>query len=99
MTTVQQVIMNLLSGIEDAAVRIDIARTLMYLFNVYASGRVSEEEVRQSVEEIVRDIVKYKHPELSPDELKRIVKQHADQIMQAFRLSTTFRRTAVRFGW
>ena len=99
MPTVQQVMMNLLSGIEDTEVRMEVARTLMYLSYVYASGRVPEEEVEKSVYEVVHTVLKIKHPELDPEELKRRVKKWVEEVMDAFRTQSLFRRIAVRAGW
>ena len=96
MPTVQQVILNLISGLDDASLRMEVAKTMMYLFNVYATGRADESEVKQSVMEVVRDVLKYLHPELAPEELKKMVKERTEEIMHAFRMQTIFRRTAVR---
>ncbi len=98
MPTVQQVILNLISGIDDTEVRMEIARTLMYLSYVYASGRADEREVAQSVYEVVETVVKMKHPELDPDERRRIAKQLAEEVMDAFRAQAIMRRVAARFG-
>lgn len=98
MPTVQQVILNLISGLDDATLRMEVARTMMYLFHVYTSGQVDESQIKQSVMEVVRDVIKYLHPELAPEELKRIVGEKTEEIMHAFRMQTMFRRVAVRAG-
>lgn len=99
MPTIQQVILNLISGIDDPVIRVEVSKTLMFLYNVYASGKVSEGEVKKSVEEVVRKVLKAKHPELEPEQLKILVKQTTEEIMDAFSLQSIFRRTAVKAGF
>lgn len=98
MPTVQQVILNLLSGIEDPEIRMEVSRTIMYLAYVYASGKVRDDEVYDAVFDVTLTLTKLRHPELDPKEQRKIAKQLADEVMEAFRLQSMFKRTAVRVG-
>ena len=97
MPSLQQAILNLVSGIDDASMRMEIARTINYLFAVYMEGG-NEAEVRKSLEDVARTVVKIKFPELPPEEQKKLVKDLAEMVMDAFRTQTVFRRVARRMG-
>ena len=99
MPTVQQVILNLLSGIDDPAMRMDVARTLMFLASVYASGRAPEEEIEKSVYEVVYTVVKLKNPGLDPKELRQMAARMTAEVMDAFRAQALFSRVAARIGF
>lgn len=96
MSSIQRVILNLISGIEDPSIRMEVGKTITYLYSVYESGEVRDDEIRRSLEDVVDTIVRAKHPELEKDERRAMVRRMVDEIMQAFRLQSIFRRTAGR---
>ena len=81
--------LSLLSGIKDPRVRIDVSTTIYYLRDVYSTGRVSEEEIRESLYEVIETIIKVKEPDLLPEERKKKVERLVEQFMDAIKLETS----------
>lgn len=94
--SLQAKILNLVSGIDDPTIRIEVSRTIYYLFSVYQSGKVPEENIVQDLYEICLTVIVNKHPELSQEEAKNRAKQLAHEILNAFRIETMLRRTIGR---
>jgi len=67
--SLQAKILSLISGISDTVVRVDVASTINFLYEVYASGRAKGEEVRRELYAVCSDVVSGVHPELSEEEL------------------------------
>jgi len=95
--SLQAKILSLISGITDTVVRVDVASTINYLYEVYASGRVKGEEVRRELFAVCSDVVSGVHPELSEEEVRRIANGMADEFMRIFRVESLRRRIMARF--
>lgn len=95
MPSLHQMVLNLISGIDDPSIRVEVSRTIFYLYNIYASG-VEESEVRDGLEDVVRTVLRAKFPDMEKEEFKAMVKRTVDEFMQAFRLTTMLRRTISR---
>ena len=95
--SLQAKILNLLSGISDPGIRMEISKTIFYLYNVYVSGSVPEEEIRNDLREICTLVISEKEPTLSPDELKKKVDKMVDDLIRAFKLESMTRRTMLKF--
>ena len=78
-------IMNLISGFTDPSIRIEIARTIRYLFEVWLSRRAPEEEIANSLLEVCTTIVELREPYLSPDEIREKAEECAKEIYKAFK--------------
>jgi len=90
-------ILSLISGIDDPAVRMDISATVNYLLQVYTSGRVKEDEVRDSLYEVFVDVLRVKSPELTDEEIKKKARELVEEFIASFRLESMTRRTYARF--
>lgn len=95
--SLQAKILNLLSGISDPGIRMEISKTIFYLYNVYVSGGAPEEEIRNDLREICTLVISEKEPMLSPDELKKKVDKMVDELIRAFKLESMTRRTMLKF--
>ena len=95
--SLQAKILNLVSGIDDPAARIEIARTIKFLYEVYMHGVGSPEEVEKSLMEVAMVIVDFKEPELSEDEKKEKAKKIVEDIMRSFRMEAMYLRTQKMF--
>lgn len=96
MPSLHQMILNLISGIDDPSIRVEVSRTIFYLYNIYASGGVEEREVRDGLEDVVGTVLRAKFPDMEKEEFKAMVKRTVDEFMQAFKLTTMLRRTIAR---
>jgi len=95
--SVQAKIMNLLSGITDPTVRVDIASTVNYLFSVYSGGHANEDEIRDCLYEVCLDVISVTHPELIEEEVRKKSRTLVEEFIRAFRLESTRRRMLSRF--
>ncbi|RLC76724.1 MAG: hypothetical protein DRJ03_28090 [Chloroflexi bacterium] len=96
--SLQAKILNLLSGIDDPGIRIEISRTIYYLYNVYKNNIASEESIKNDLMEICLLIVQEKEPTLSPEDQKKKAEKLANDILNAFKLETLTRRKILRYG-
>ncbi|RLG74805.1 MAG: hypothetical protein DRO23_05655 [Thermoprotei archaeon] len=92
----EQKIMNLISGITDPSIRIEIARTIKFLFEVWVSGRVPANEILRDLKDVTYMVVSFKFPLLSEEELKKKADDLAEDIFKAFKLESMFRMSFVR---
>jgi len=96
--SLQSKILNLLSGITDPTMRVDIASTVNYLFSLYCGGHANENEIRDALYEICVDVVGATHPELTEEEVRKKSRTMVEEFMRAFKLESTMRRMFSRFG-
>ncbi len=96
--SLQAKILNLLSGIDDPGIRIEISRTIYFLFNIYKNNMAPEESIKNDLMEICLLIVQTKEPTLSPEEQKKKAEKLAEDIMNAFKLETLTRRKLLQYG-
>lgn len=90
-------IMNLISGITDPSARIDISSTIMFLRDLYIDGRLSDEELRNELREVISTILDYTHPELIGEEKRARVENEVDMFVKAIKFET-MRARIVRAG-
>jgi len=80
--SVQAKILNLLSGITDPTVRMDIASTVNYLFSIYSGGHANEDEIRNSLYEVCLDVISVTHPELIEEEVRKKSRTMVEEFMR-----------------
>lgn len=95
--SVRAKVLNLLSGITDPAIRIDVSSTIFYLMDVYASGSAKEAEIKQSLFEICFDVIRATRPDLIEEEAREEAQKMADELMSAFKMETLRRRVSASF--
>ena len=95
--SVRAKILNLLSGITDPAIRIDVSSTIFYLMDIYASGSAKEEEIKRALFEICFDVIRATRPDLIEEEARQEAQKQADELMSAFRMETLRRRVSASF--
>jgi len=88
--TVHAVILSLLSGIEDTHTRLEVARTIHFLHEVYKTGKAPESEIRKSLFEIALTVIKYKEPMITDEEAKEEASKWADRLMAEFKMESMF---------
>lgn len=96
--SLQAKIMSLISGITDPGMRVDVASTINYLFNVYCAGHADENEVRGALYEICYDVISATHPELTEEEVRDKSEAMAEEFIRSFKLESATRRMMSRFG-
>lgn len=84
--SLQLKILNLISGITDPKIRIDVASTINFLYNVYVDGRAGEEEVLSDLHNICRDVLTYTYPLLGVDEIEAKSREMAEDFLREFKV-------------
>jgi len=95
--SLQAKILSLISGITDPTMRIDVASTINYLFQIWLGGNVREEEIRGSLFEVCFDVISGVHPELTEEEVRGIASDMTKEFMRIFKVEGLTRRMMARF--
>lgn len=91
-------IMNLISGISDPTARTDLAASIRYLYELYASGKVGDEEIRNDLIEICSLVLSMTRADLIEEEIRKEAVRYADELLRAFKLESLRRRLFFRYG-
>jgi len=84
----RDLVLSLVADITDPAVRMDVSATLYYLRDVYLSGRVKEDEILESIIEVVDTVLSVKLRGLTKEERLERVREIADELFKALKLET-----------
>jgi len=95
--SLQAIILSLLDGISDPLIRSDIASTIYFLRDMYISGRISNDELKAELTNIVNEILDATQPDLLPDEKKKKVDMLANQLFRAIKMETLRRRMYTKY--
>jgi hypothetical protein len=95
--SVSNLIASLVSNLPDPALRMDVASTIKYLFDIYSSGRVKDEEIKQSLYEVCREVISATSVNLLPEEIQKLANEKAEEFLKAFRLESISRRVSAKF--
>jgi len=94
--SVARKIINLIAGIDDPAIRMDIATTINYLFSIFSDGLAKEDQIRDALYEVFIDVLTSTKPELTDEEIKKKSRILVDDFMTAFKLESLHRRLSRR---
>jgi len=86
--SLQQLILKLLEGITDAAVRADVASVISLFKSLYETGVMSDAKLAQGLRELCLDILIQKHPLKSLDELRDEASKCAEDLYKVIRIET-----------
>jgi len=94
--SLQSKILSLLSGVTDVTLRMDVASTINYLFQLYEAGEIEEQRIRRELWGVCYDVVRALHPELTDSEVKDESSKLEDEFIKIFRLESARRRIFTR---
>lgn len=83
-------ILNLLKGIDDPALRVEIAQTIRFLFEVYMSSDVEAQEIKNSLKELALTIINMKEPLLTEAEKRKKAEEIANDLWNTFKAEALF---------
>ena len=89
----QDVALSLVSDVDDPTIRIEVLRTINFLYQVYQTGRVTDDQIYNDLFEVCLTIIRYKHPDLTPEEQAQKAKEFAERLLEEFRIGSLTRRT------
>ena len=96
--SLSQKLLALVSGIDNPKVRIDIMSTVNFLFDLYTSGRINEDQLRGDLYDICRTIVSECNPDLVEDEARKRASVLVDELVRTMKVEGLRARTLSRFA-
>lgn len=96
--SLQTKIMELITGLRDPMMRVDVAATINYMSDLFNMGKISEEELFENLTEICMTVFKETKKGLDEEALKDIAEKEANELIKAIKLSGLRRRMSARYG-
>jgi len=87
----------LTAGISDPRIKMEIAKTINFLFGVYCTGRVSEEEIRSDLIEICKTILIETNPDLLEEDIRKRANFLADELLRTMKIEGMSKRALARY--
>jgi hypothetical protein len=95
--SLQKIIIDLLKGIDDPEERVKIASSINMIRDMFATGKMSYDELKTELTNIVASIYAWKHPELTYEEVLEKSKPTVEEMTRAIVLSTLSQRVRSTF--
>jgi len=96
--SLSQKVLALVSGIDNARVRFDIMSTINFLYSLYCSGRINEDQLRDDLADICFTVISESNPDLSEDEVRKRANVLADDLTRTMKIAGVRRRALARFA-
>jgi len=87
----------LIAGITSPRVRLDVAGTINFLYELYASGRINEEQLRSDLFEICFEVIAMSNPDLMDEEIRERTGIVVDDLVRTMKIEGVRRRMIARF--
>jgi hypothetical protein len=81
-------IVDLLQGLYDPEERLKIASSISLLRDIFARGRMSLDQLKSELADIIASVYAFKYPELTYEELRERAMAKAEEMARAVVLST-----------
>jgi len=92
----QAKVLKVLEGITDPELRINVSSTVFFLLDVYATGKVDENEIKRDLTDIFKDVIAYKNPGMPPPQVLEEAKKVAEDVLRDARILRMARMTMGR---
>jgi hypothetical protein len=86
----------LIAGIGDPRVRIDVASTINYLYNLFSHGAISEDQLLVDLKEICATVIELANPLLPRDEVLRRAEAVAEDLVKTMKVESVHYRVRMR---
>jgi len=90
--SVTQKVLALVSGLPSGKARMDVASTINFLFGLYMDGRINEDQLRNDLYDICREVISMSYPELLEDEVRKRASMVADDLVKAMKVEGMAKR-------
>lgn len=87
----------LIAGIEDTHIRVDVATSIKYLFELYADGRAREQDILDDLRELLASVLSETKPEATPDEIMKLSSVLAEEFIRTFKVEGSARRLMSKY--
>jgi hypothetical protein len=92
-----QKVQALVAGVDDPRVRLDVMSTINFLADLFHSGRINENQLRNDLFEIASTVISMTRPELTEDDVRRRANVVVEELTQTLKVDQLYRRTLSRF--
>jgi len=86
----------LTAAIGDPKQKFEVMRTLTFLKDVYASGKIRDDQLLSDVREVCELVIALAAPDLTEDEVRQKAAIVAEEIVKSIKLESIFRRAFTR---
>jgi hypothetical protein len=95
--SLQKIVVDLLKGIDDVEERVKIASSINMIRDMFATGKMSYDELKAELTNIVASIYMWRYPELTQVEVLEKSKPTVEEMARAIVLSTLSQRVRSTF--
>jgi len=89
-------IRSLISGIGDSRVRVDIASSINFLFDLFRHGQITEEQLKKELTNICRSVIEITNPLIPEDEVSMRAEVIADDLIRTMKVESIHYRVRAR---
>jgi hypothetical protein len=86
----------MLADMTDVRTKLEIANTINFLYNIFSTGKITEEQLRADLKEIVTVLVENRYPEMTDEEKRQKIEEIVGMFMRQIKLETLARRMAAK---
>lgn len=90
-------IMNLVKNLRDPSMRIDVASTINYLADLFSLGKITEENLREDLEEICSTVLQEIRSDLTKEEIKELAKKEVNELVNLIKFSMVRKRMSTKY--
>lgn len=94
--SLHNLIMSLISDLRDPTIRIDIASTINYIYSLFSSGNINENQARDAIYDVIVDVLRATRFDMTDEEIKKKAASLTDDFIKAFRIESIRRRVSSR---
>lgn len=82
----------------DTTMRLDVAQSITFLYDVYCHGRANEDQIRDDLYELFINIVNVARSDLVPEERDKIAKRLSEEFINTFKIEGMRKRVMAKYG-
>jgi hypothetical protein len=86
----------LISGIGDPKVRMDVASSINFLFDLFRHGNITEEQLKKDLTDICGSVIEVTNPLIPKDEVRERAEIVADDLIRTMKVESIHYRVRSR---
>lgn len=96
--SLSQKVIALVSGLDNPKARMDVASTINFLYGLFVDSRVNEDQLRNDLYDICREVVAMSNPNLTEDEVRTRASVIVDDLVKTMKIESLAKRTINRMA-
>jgi hypothetical protein len=86
----------LISGIGDPKVRMDVASTINFLFDLFRHGGITEDQLKKDLTEVCRSVIEVTNPLMPEGEIRERAEIIVDDLIRTMKVESIHHRVRAR---